>query len=1049
MKFHLLLLISVIWTVEVHGQESIRKIPVVDSETRQPIAQVTVAIGAKQLQTDKDGFFYPESLDVADDSITFTHLNYQTKRIAISQYLASPYISLVARDMELETVVVHTGYQKLSQRLSTGAVDKIDIERIQDVYGTSILQKLEGNSPILFDKNTSRPSMTVRGLSSINNSSLPLIVLDNFPFEGDIDWLNPEDIADITILKDAAASAIWGTRAGNGVIVITTKKGNLNAPTKVNFISGIQIQKAPDLYYLNQISTSGLIDLEKFLFERGFYNSQERSTSKPFLSPVIEYLIAIRDGIGDVAEHEAAIDALRNLDVREDYQKYIYRDAINQNYNLSFEGGGSNVRYLVSGRFDNNVGTLDQLDKKYVLRSFLEMNLLPKLKLSTDIQYFRIDSKSGKSSYNLIGTRPYMMLADENGYALSHAKYREGFLDTVGNGLLLDWFAYPLTEHREQDIRSASNMLTTNFMLNYKLSKDLNLQTDYRYEHTNAENKSHYGANSYMARDLINRYSAINYSNETVSYGIPMGGILDQNTSTARGHNLRVGAEYQKVWGDFRINALLGGEWRHLEREGASNRFYGFDGETYSVAKVDYINPYRNMINRSSIYVPFIDDKSLTLNRFLSQYVNASFSYRDRHVITGSMRRDASNLFGVNTNDKWQPLWSVGYKWNLSEEQFINISGVDRLALRISYGVSGNVDQSRSAITTIRHIGSALFTNLPYAGITQFKNPELRWERNKIFNAGVDFSLFKGVIGGSFDYYEKKGDDLFGIAPVDYTAVPSKGIMRNIAAMKGRGIDLNVYSSINFTSKIQFKPIFTLNINHSEVTDYYRAGNLAHEFLSTGNAVNGAVGYPVYSIMAYQWKGLDEMGNPLGVFEGEVSTDYNNIRIQDKSSLEYGGSVVPLYSGFFNPYLHVGQFDLSASFMFKMGHVFKRESVRYSELVSMGALGAGSGDFDKRWQNPGDELLTDIPSFVYPVIQNRNHFYENSTLLIEKADHIRLQNLTLGYRFEITQKVKAKVHINANNLGLVWKSNKKGIDPDYITRFRPEKQLSLGIRLNY
>ncbi|RZJ76917.1 MAG: SusC/RagA family TonB-linked outer membrane protein [Flavobacterium sp.] len=1048
MIFRIIFSLLILSIVKVYSQESPRKIPVVDGETLRPISQVTVTIGKKQLQTDENGLFNLDSHDLVD-SLVLSHVRYITKSISKQQFYSAPYISMVIKGIELKSVVINTGYQRVNQRLSTGAVEKIDVERLQDIYGTSILQKLEGNSPILFDKNTSRPGMTIRGLSSINNSSLPLIVLDNFPFEGSIDLINPEDIADISILKDAAASAIWGTRAGNGVVVITTKKGKLNSPTKINFTSGLQVQKSPDLYYLNQVSTSGIIDLEKFLFEKGYYGSQERSTSKPFLSPVVEHLIAIRDRKGDDAEHTKAIDALRNLDVREDYKRYMYRDALNRNYNLSFEGGGSTVRYMVSGRFDDNVGTLDQSDKKFVLRSFLEVNLFPKLKLSTDIQYFRTDRKNGKNAYSLTSSRPYMMLADENGDAIAHPKYRAGYLDTVGKGRLLDWFAYPLTEYREQDIRTSLNTLTANFILNYELSKGLNLRADYKYEHTNAENKSHYGANSYTARDLINRYSAINYSNGNVSYGIPMGGIFDQSIATLGGHNLRLGAEYQKDWGNFHLNTLVGTEWRHLQSEGSTNRFYGFDDDNYSMAKVDYINPYKNIINHSTIYVPYIDDKSLTLNRFLSQYMNTSVSYKSRYVLTGSLRRDASNLFGVKTNDKWQPLWSVGYKWSVSDEPFFKISWINQLALRISYGVTGNVDQSRSAITTLRYLGADMFTNLPYAGIIQYKNPELRWEKNKTFNAGLDFSLFRGVIGGSLDYYQKKGNDLFGTAPVDYTAVPSKAIMRNIAAMKGQGIDLNIQANIQITHNILFKPLFTLNINHSEVVDYYRAGNLAHEFLSTGNVINGTIGYPVYSIMAYQWKGLNETGNPLGVLNGETSTDYNNIRIQDKSTLVYGGSVVPTYSGFFNPYLTIGHFDLSAGFIFKMGHVFKRETVRYGELLSMGALGAGSGDYDKRWQNVGDELSTDIPSFVYPVVQNRNHFYENSASLIEKADLIRLQNITFGYRFEIANKIKAKVHVNATDMGLVWKSNKKGIDPDYVTRFKPEKQLSLGIRLNY
>lgn len=1046
MRHVITLFLFVFLVVNTYGQSL--RIRVVEINSSNPISDVNVSGGNFSNKTDVEGFIVlPENIQT--DSLTFSHLNFAKRTLSLNQVLKTSVVVLTNLGNVLETVVINTGYQKIDQRISTGAVDKIALDRTQDIFGSSIFQKLEGNSPILFDKGSNKRSMTIRGLSSINNSNLPLIILDNFPYEGDPNWINPEDIADITILKDAAASAIWGARAGNGVVVITTKKGNFNMANKINLTSAVQIQEKPDLYYLNQISSSGVIELEHFLFDKGYYKNNENSNSRPFLSPIVEHLIAIRDGLGNVADHEREIVRLRTLDVRDDYSRYMYRSSVNQNHNLSFEGGARNLRYQLSARLDDNTGTLNESSKRGLLRSFVEIELHPRIKISSDVQYVNDRSIGGRTAYSAIGTRPYMMLADVNGHAIRHADYRIGYLDTVGNGLMKDWFKYPLDEYKKRRATVLSNMVMINMSADVKITEGLNLQGSYRYQYAASENKTTYESDSYMVRDLINRYTNIDYKNLSTTSGIPNGGIIDQSIGTKKTDDVRIGLSFRKDWQGFLLTALLGAEWRNTQNENMTNKFYGFDPNTYSLAKVDYLNPYRHFINKSNIYVPYADGKTLRTDRFQSQYANASVAYRSRYILTGSVRRDASNLFGVKTNERWQPLWSAGYKWNLSEESFFLIEWINKLSIRGSYGVSGNVDQSRSAITTIRYMTPDQYTNLPRAVIAQFSNPDLRWERNSTWNTGLDFSFLSNRLNGSVDYYIKWGDDLFGTAPVDYTAIPSKGVMRNIAAMKSKGIDVNLNATIPLGSLIRFNPQLMINFNSSKVTDYHFDGTYAYQFLSNGTSVNGQIGFPVYSILAYRSLGLDNLGNQVGELEGEPSIDYQKIRLQDKSVLEYKGSVVPRYSGYFNPGVTVGSFDFTVGMLYKFGYVFKANSVRYGELIGMGALGDGSGDFDKRWKVAGDERYTTIPSFLYPNDSQRNSFYENSSALVESASHIRLQNITAAYRFSVKTKFSGRLFFNATNLGTIWVKNKKGIDPDYIGQLKPERLLSLGVRLTY
>lgn len=1027
-----------------HGQAV--RILVVDIGSSKPIENVTIKGGKFAAKTDANGYFLFNGPD--RDSLKFTHVNYQPITVSLDRVLHDKTIRMTRKENVLETVMINTGYQKIDQRISSGAVDKVDLTRTQDVYGSNIFQKLKGNSPILFDNaGKDKRSMTIRGLSSINNSSVPLIVLDNFPYEGDPGWINPEDIEDVTILKDAAAAAIWGSRAGNGVIVITTKKGKYNMANKVTLSSAVQVQGKPDLYYPNQISSAGVVELETFLFNQGAYDIDNPFT-KPWRSPIIRHLRAIRDGVGDAAEHQRAIEEYKKLDVRKDYEKYMYRTSFNQNHNLSIEGGTKNLRYQLSGRMDNNIGTLDDRQRKNLIRSFVEIDLHPRVRLSTDLQYVNNKTENGRTAYVATG-RPYLMLADANGKPLRQANNNEDYLDTLGQGLLKDWFRYPLTDYQKEHMSFNSNMLLANVAADIKLLDGLSLRGNYGYQFVSAKTKKMYEENSYVVRNLINTFAVIDYTNQSVKSAIPTGSILDQTDGAEKTHNLRFGLSYEKKWRDFLLTALLGTEWRESKNEISNYRDYGFDPDTYVTTKVDYVNAYTDFISKGMIYVPYVDYRTLKVNRFKSQYANASISYQGRYVLTGSVRRDASNLFGVKTNERWQPLWSVGYKWNLSEEQFFKIPHLDALSIRGSYGVSGNVDQSRSAITTIRYMGTDRVTNYPFAYISQFSNPDLRWEKSTTWNTGVDFSLLMGKLTGSFDYYKKWGDDLFGTAPVDYTAIPSTGVLRNIASMKGDGAEIRLNAAIPIGKRILLSPQFMLNIANSKVTDYHFPGDYAYQFTSSGAVINGQVGYPVYSILTYRWKGLDAAGNPLGELNGEVSTDYKNIRLQDKSTLEYKGTVMPRYSGYLNPAVSIGDFDLMISFLYKFGHVFMRKTVGYGELVAMGGLGDGSGDYDRRWKESGDELKTDVPSFIYPIDPERNSFYSGSSVLVENASHIRLQNISLGYKFNFQKKVSGRVFCNASDLGLVWKKNKKNIDPDYLSELKPQKLLSMGIRLTY
>lgn len=1004
-----------------------------------------------QTLTDRDGQFLLRNVPEGA-LLEISYIGYEARTIIAAAELSEVLLKALSGELEEVVVQVNTGYQRIPRERATGSFEVIEMEAIQNIPSVSVLDNLEGNSSILYDKGGSRPRHTIRGLSSINGNNAPLIVLDNFPYDGDINAINPSDIQSINILKDAAASSIWGTRAGNGVIVITTKKGSYDRSTRVAFNSSVQIADKPDLFAIDQISATDVVDLETFLFGEGYYRSLESSTSRPVLSPVVEINIARRDQLISEEEANARLNQLRGLDYRNDFLEYMYQKSLSQQYGISIEGGGQNMTYLFSARLDNNTDNLAAGYNKINLRSFNEFKISERITLSAGIAYSNSNLTGGKTSYAPGQTRPYYQLLDEQGNPEPRPAFRQTYLDTAGNGLLLDWNNYLYSEHQYTNRKTAIGSLITDFSGKIELLKGLDLNLLYRYENQSNNRETLYQQESFFTRNHINTFSKIDLVTGKISYGIPLGSILDDGQTMQRIHNGRINVALNRQWNEHAVSAIAGTELRDVEIQSANGRTYGFDEDIYTLSVVDYLNPYLHYVTERSQYVPSPASRSLLNNRFVSQFANVAYTYKGRYVFSSSARRDASNLFGVKTNEKWQPLWSIGARWKLSDEVFFDWDRITSLDLRMTYGTSGNVDQRKSAVTTLVYLNPNSITNYPNAGISQYSNPELRWERTKMFNVGVDFVTAGQRLAGSIEYYNKLGDDLFGLAPIDYTAVPYKGIMRNIANMKGHGIELSVKANLS-SGAFVWQPQLMVNYSRSKVTKNHLDSDQAVNNISSGAIISGMEGYPVYSVITYPWAGLDGEGNPQGYVDGELSTNYTAIRGLDKATLVYGGSAVPIYSGFFNHHFTYKGLSATVNLSYKLGHVFQRESIDYTQLITMNTLNNRTGDYARRWQNPGDERLTDVPAFMYPSNINRDNFYTYSAALVEPASHIRLQNITLIYQLSGiglgAKRMDGQVYLNLSNLGILWRSNTLGIDPDYHSNVFPRPlSVAVGFRLN-
>jgi TonB-dependent starch-binding outer membrane protein SusC len=442
------------------------------------------------------------------------------------------------------------------------------------------------------------------------------------------------------------------------------------------------------------------------------------------------------------------------------------------------------------------------------------------------------------------------------------------------------------------------------------------------------------------------------------------------------------------------------------------------------------------------------------LSRFVSLYANGAYTYLSRYTVSMSARKDGSNLFGVNTNDKWQPLWSAGLRWQLSQEKFAPLKKLLQLQLRLTYGVSGNVDLSKSAITTIGYLLNSPYTQTPQAIIDRFANPELQWEKSYMLNAGLDFSLVSNRLSGSVEFYHKKADNLFGNAPIDYTGGAGGTITKNVAAMKGDGIDL-VLNGVIIQKPFKWMMQLIYSRYKDKVTDYYLTSLEGRNFISLGRPrISGLEDRPVYSIFSYAWAGLDATnGDPQGILDGTISTDYTRLTREPMvGDLTYQGPALPVHYGSIGNTFSWKNLELSVRMMYKLGYYFRRQSVEYGSLFN---LRAGHQDYTKRWQKPGDELLTDVPSIRFPANSNRDAFYGGSETLVEKGDHIRLSYVSFAYNIRsgaaINQVIKnLRIYGMVNNLGVIWRANQHGIDPDMpAASILPSRSYAIGINASF
>lgn len=1052
----LIILISMILTKASLGQQLYTG-QVFDGKGR-PIPFVTVHLIPinKDVMTDSLGKFLLNFENLTH--VSFSKQGYVKLRLSIDELLASPSLTLEESTIAIEEVSINTGYYKIKPEQATGSVVQIDNQLLNRNPSSNILERLEGvSSGLQFDRRQSygdtklSPSLRIRGLGSINSDSEPLIILDNFPYQGDLQAINPNDIESVTILKDASAAAIWGAKAGNGVIVLTSKSGKRDR-TSIDYSGNMTMAESPNLFYSpNFIPAKDMMELEDKLYQKGNYYFFD-------FFPIPDYvsLLNKRDK-GEISrsDFEREKQRMQQADIRRDAAKSLYQGEVQMRHHLAVAAKHEKHSYRSSiGWESTKESIIGNTSRRATLNFLDQFQVNPRLQVTTDLQLGFLKSSNNGYSLDLLNAgmlnlSPYASLFNADGsYASMNFEHSHDYRDAAEANGLLDWTYNPVKDRGNRQLTNHKNTLQIQTGMEYNPIKALSFSFKYRYGNQLGKNRNEYDRESYFVRNMVNAYTQPD--GERI---IPLGDIVEGNNSTFNSHNLRFQLNFNKSFAnDHQINILAGSEFSHqnLQYNGGF-RYYGYspENQTY-MASIDYATEYL-LRPAGAAKVPSSNfrNESLT-DRFISYYANSIYEFKDQHVLSASVRWDASNIFGVSTNQKGVPLWSIGFSENLKVLLKDAVPQLDLFKIRGSYGVSGNVNNSVSSLATMRFEQLDFVSGRPYAKLTSAGNPSLRWEKLKTLNLGLDIGMFSGRFNATFDYYQKEGLDLIGPNYLD----PTTGIISvegtypvsnliNYANLRTKGIDLSLAVKPVQTNHFDWNVNLLWSWTGNKVTNY-----LANENGGASSYVSNLQprqGYSRDALFSWEYGGLGTNGQLLTPDGDQQYGDYFNAAVFE--DLKYIGLAFPPYQGSLRNTLRFKSLEISAVVEWKNGFYYKRNSIDYSRLFSTAAMHI---DYLKRWKTLGDELKTNVPALPEQANPIQDALYNGSSIMFEKGDFVRLTDLTVHYAVPLnsTWIRNFRLFFQTRNVGILWRSSQENIDPESVSaRYPQPRNYTLGLQL--
>lgn len=1033
---------------------------VFDKADNQPVIGATIAVMSAQgtvahgTTTDLDGKFKLE-VPSGTQNLTCRFMGYTTTTIHL-QTGKDNYTVYMENDSKQLNELVVTGYQAIDRRKLTSAVTTIKMS--DEIIGgvnnidQALAGQIAGLSSVTSSGSPGAPvKLRIRGTASLSGTQDPLWVLDGIPLEGtdipsmedlqDIDniyqtsiaGINPQDIESITVLKDAAATAIYGARAANGVIVITTKKGKAGKP-QINFSMKLTYNPKTDIDRLNLLNSDEKVDLELGLLQSD-YTYRENKGDVARIIAGYGLTDAYKAGGWNALSPEAQADINALRAVNTDWNDILFRGVFNQEYNVSLSGGSEKATYYSALGYYVEQGNVESVkNDRFNLTLKTDYRINSKLKVGASVfanrrkqrSYLTYNEGFTNPVYYSRIANPYMRPFDDEGNYI----YDTNVQHRQGDDIVPDFniFEERVNTSNENTFTSLMSIFDAEFKWNehFKVTSQFGLQWD--------ENmiEKYAGQDSYAMRREKEQHQ---YNGTTV---LPEGGSNKITENHSSQWTWKAMAEYQNRFKDIHeLELMAGTEIRHNEDKSLYSAVYGYDARTLTSKPIIFPN------EEKAESVPLHTETYLE-NAFVSWFATGSYTLLHRYTLGGSIRFDGSDIFGVAKKYRYLPLYSVSGLWRISDEPFMkNVTVINNLGLRASYGLQGNIDKNTSPYLIGIYDQTTILPGNSEDAIrpSSAPNPDLRWEKTQSANIGMDLSLWDNIISLSVDYYYRKGTDLIGLRmlPLE-TGYTSTTV--NWAQMENEGVEVAL-TTRNIHTK-DFTWFTNLNFGYNDNT-------VLRETVAENAIRPSREGYSVGAIFAYKTAGLDDEGYPLFLTQDGrkvTATEFFKLNNAGASTLSaeeqrnlysYIGSTEPKVSGGFMNTFKYKRVTLGINCIFNFG-MYVQTTPTYDPTNYDRGLNSNR-DILNRWTP--DHTNTTLPKLMtendgrtgeYLRYKEQNLFRELD-IWVKKQNYFRFESIRLGY--ELPEKwlkpvgiKSASVSLEGRNLWVIASNYQNYLDPE-------------------
>ena len=1016
----------------------------------QPLPGVTILLKGTTVGcvTDSEGNFRLELPMRENIVLSFSFVGMKTIEVAYSGQKEMKVV-LEEEITEMEQVnVISTGYYDIDKSKMTGAVEVVTAREIAGKGYTSIDEVLRGTLAGVSVMNVSgRPGaqaqIRIRGVNSLTGNMEPMWIVDGMPMQGNLPTsvgvgatdlentvltsgignISPDDVESITILKDAAAAAIYGSRAANGVIVIKTKRGRVGK-SYINVQSSFAISEAPK----NRLEMMN--SEEKIAFERSLYEDFPNATLRGRASLLYK---GIDEGTISRADAMAELENMRQINT--DWFDEIFRVALNHKHVVTLSGGSETTQFYSSINYSNEQGVIPNNDYKHFgatlkLTHDFNRNLRILFDVSSSLRTEKSSASAVNPLYYATFANPYERPYDENGnYAYDYSYEPE--LSKVKDGYMYDFNM--LKDLRENTAKTKYGSNQVNLQLEWKLFEGFMYSLAGTVSNTSSYTRKEIAPGSYTSK--VKSWILDLYSENEIPDNLNLG-ALQENTSRSFGWTVRNQIKYaRELKEDHFVNIVVGHEVSAVE----SNSFMQYSPQ-YDVDKGLIGYPNLDGVNAGDLDLDRLHETSKGQDRSVSVFATASYSYKDRYVVAGSSRWDGADIIG--TDNRFSPVWNVSLKWNMHEENFMkSCRFVNVLSLRGSYGFTGSIDRNAYPFTLMTYGSLRYYDGIQLPIDVMPGNPSVKWQKKEDRSIGLDFSLFNYRINGTVNYYCNDVNNLLGDKKIPYSTGRGS-VVANLSSLRNSGWEFSL-NTVNIDHEnFRWTTSFNIALNDNKITDafYEKISDLytiRRKYQIEGYPVNAWFGFKTAGInpqtgeyMIYT-DAKDEDGHPKGY-------PYGNGYIADGSTYStenayYLGEAEPPISGGFGTTLTYKRLSLNAQFAFMTGHKIKSFKSYNGSLMNASRLNQLKTEAN-RWRKPGD--ITNVPK--YTTSTATLSLLEITDDKLEDGSYLKCNLISLGYNLpsNLCQKLglsQLRCTFNVHNL-FTW-TKYRGIDPETLGAF--------------